>query len=83
MPSKTSTSRKRKGRARRLTAKRWIQGAVRSPGALHVMLHVPQGQVIPLALLREADKDHGLLGKRARLAKTLRALRKKIRGNRS
>ena len=77
--SKKTRAKKRGSKKRRVTARRWIRAAVGSPSALHVMLHVPQGQIIPRALLEEASKDHGLLGKRARLAKTLAALRREIR----
>lgn len=42
-------------------------------GALKRMLGIPQNKKIPLALLRRAAKRPGLLGKRARLALTLRS----------
>jgi len=55
-------------------AKRWIQKAIKKPGALHRSLGVPLGERIPLDDLRRAAKAHGKLGKRARLALTLRKL---------
>jgi hypothetical protein len=45
------------------------------PGALHKQLGVPAGQKIPVATLRAAAKMPGTLGKRARLALTLRSFR--------
>jgi hypothetical protein len=54
----------------------WVQKAMGSPGALHKQLGVPAGEKIPIKLLNKAAKDDGLLGKRARLAITLRGFRK-------
>lgn len=54
----------------------WIAGAVRKPGALHKMLGVPQGQTIPATKLSKAAKAPGKLGKRARLAQTLKGFNK-------
>ena len=56
-------------------AKNWISGAIKHPGSLHRMLRVPQGQNIPVAKIDAAAEKGGVLGKRARLAKTLRGLR--------
>lgn len=53
-------------------AKKWIAGAIKHPGALHAQLGVPQGKKIPAATLNAAAKKGGTLGKRARLAKTLK-----------
>lgn len=52
-------------------AKKWIQGAIKHPGALHRELGVPQGQKIPKARVAAAASKPGILGKRARLAMTL------------
>ena len=62
-----------------MARRRWIQGAVKKSkkGALHRTLHVPAGKRIPLKLLETAAKKKGFTGKRARLALTLRRLRKK------
>jgi hypothetical protein len=57
-------------------AKKWIQKAIKKPGALHRQLGVPQGQKIPVTKLRAAAKKGGKLGQRARLALTLRKLRR-------
>lgn len=53
----------------------WIKGAVEHPGALHEQLGVPQGQKIPEKKLSRAAKKPGLLGKRARLAETLKGFK--------
>ncbi len=55
-------------------AKKWIQGAIKNPGALHAQLGVPQGQTIPTKKLNAAAKKGGKLGRRARLAQTLKTL---------
>ena len=51
---------------------KWIAGAIHNPGALHRQLGVPMGQKIPAAKLSKAAKAGGKLGRRARLAQTLR-----------
>jgi hypothetical protein len=53
-------------------AEKWIQKAIKHPGALHKELHVPEGKKIPVKKLNAAAKKPGIEGKRARLAKTLR-----------
>jgi hypothetical protein len=55
---------------------KWIQGAIKHPGALHRQLHVPQGQKIPAGKLAKAEHAGGKLGQRARLAETLGHLHK-------
>lgn len=58
-------------------AKKWIAKAISRPGALHKQLGVPQGEKIPEKKLAKAAKsDNPTLAKRARLAKTLKGLRK-------
>lgn len=54
----------------------WIAGAIKHKGALHSEMGVPQGKKIPVAKLSKAAKAGGKLGKRARLAETLRGLHK-------
>ena len=44
---------------------KWIQGAIKKPGALHEQLGVPQGQKIPAKKLAAAAKKPGKLGQRA------------------
>ena len=52
--------------------KKWIQGAIKRPGALRKKLGVKKGQKIPAKKLNAAAKKKGRTGKQARLAKTLR-----------
>lgn len=59
-----------------MPAKKWIQGAIGKPGALHKNLGVPQGQKIPAGKLAAAAKRPGVVGKEARLAKTLKGMKK-------
>ncbi len=58
-------------------AKNWIAGATKNKGALHRNLGVPEGQKIPAAKITAAAKRPGKVGKEARLAETLKGLRKK------
>lgn len=58
-------------------AKRWISKAIKHPGALHRQLGVAEGEKIPERKLRSAAGKGGKLGRRARLAMTLRKLRHK------
>ena len=57
-------------------AEQWIAGAIKHPGALHKQLHVPQGKPIPPGKLAKAAHAGGKLGKRARLAETLKGFHK-------
>lgn len=57
--------------------KKWIQKAIKKPGALHKALKVKKGEKIPEGKLEKAAHKGGKLGRRARLAKTLRDLSKK------
>ena len=54
----------------------WIQGAIKHPGALRASLHVKAGEKIPAKKLAAAAKKPGTLGRRARLAQTLRGFKK-------
>lgn len=56
--------------------KKWIQGAIKHKGALHKELGVPQGKKIPEKKLEKAAKSKGKLGQRARLAETLKGMKK-------
>lgn len=58
-------------------AKNWIQGAIKHPGALRKALHAKKGKPIPEAKLEAAAKKGGTIGKRARLAETLKKMHKK------
>ena len=55
-------------------AKKWIQGAIKHPGALHEELGVPKGEKIPAKKLEKAAHAGGKLGQRARLAETLEGM---------
>lgn len=57
-----------------MAEKKWIQGAVKHPGALRKELGVKKGEKIPEKKLDAAAKKGGKEGERARLAKTLRKL---------
>lgn len=59
-----------------MAKKNWIQGAIKKPGALRKQLGVKQGEKIPAGKLEEAAKKGGKIGKRARLAQTLKKLNK-------
>jgi hypothetical protein len=57
-------------------AEKWIQKAIKKPGALRKELGVKKGKKIPAKKLNAAAKKGGKLGARARLAKTLKKLHK-------
>jgi len=57
-------------------AEKWIQKAIKNPGALRKELGVKEGKTIPAKKLAKAAKAPGKLGQRARLAETLKGLRK-------
>ena len=57
--------------------KRWIQSAIKKPGSLRSSLGAKKGEPIPVSKLKAAAKQKGKTGKRARLALTLRKMRKK------
>ena len=53
----------------------WIQGAIKKPGSLRKSLGVKKGEKIPAKKLAAAAKKPGKLGRRARLAQTLKGLK--------
>jgi len=55
---------------------KWIQRAIKHPGALHKQLGIPEGKKIPAGTLASAAEKGGKLGRRARLAETLKKLHK-------
>ena len=57
-----------------MAKKKWIQKAIRKPGALRKQLGVAGGKTIPASKLAAAAKKGGTLGRRARLARTLKKL---------
>ena len=56
-------------------AEKWIQNAIKKPGSLRKSLGVKKGETIPASKLKSAAKKPGLMGKRARLAKTLKGMK--------
>jgi hypothetical protein len=61
-----------------IMAEKWIQGAIKKPGALHKSLGVPEGKKIPEAKLKKAEHSKNpTTAKRARLAETLKGMKKK------
>jgi hypothetical protein len=55
-------------------AKNWIQGAIKKPGSLRKSLGVKEGETIPAKKLAAAANKGGTIGRRARLAQTLKKL---------
>lgn len=60
-----------------MATKKWIQEAIKNPGALRKELGAKPGKNIPEAKLAKAAKAPGKLGKQARLAETLKGMKKK------
>lgn len=56
-------------------AEKWIQKAIKKPGALRSALGVKEGKNIPAKALNKAAKAPGKMGQRARLAKTLKGMK--------
>jgi hypothetical protein len=56
-------------------AEKWIQKAIKKPGALRKELGAKAGQPIPAKKLAAAAKKPGKLGQRARLAETLKKMK--------
>jgi hypothetical protein len=52
----------------------WIQGAIKKKGSLRKSLGAKKGEPIPAAKLAAAAKKGGKLGRRARLAQTLKKM---------
>lgn len=57
-------------------AKNWIKDAIKKPGALRKELGAKPGKPIPAKKLAAAAKKPGKIGQRARLAQTLKGLKK-------
>ena len=57
--------------------KKFIQKAIKKPGALRKSLGIKKGEKIPASKLKAAAKKKGKLGQRARLAMTLKKLNRK------
>jgi hypothetical protein len=56
-------------------AEKWIQKAIKKPGALRAQLGAKEGKPIPANKLAAAAKKPGKLGQRARLAQTLKKMK--------
>jgi hypothetical protein len=55
-----------------MAKEKWIQKAIKKPGALHKSLHVKPGEKIPESKIKKAEHSKDpKLAKRARLAETL------------
>jgi hypothetical protein len=54
---------------------KWIQKAIKKPGALRKSLGVKKGEKIPAGKLAAAAKKGGKMGQRARLAMTLKKMK--------
>lgn len=60
-----------------MTKDKWIQGAIKKPGALHKSLGVKKGDKIPEEKIKKAEHSKNpKLAKRARLAETLKHMKK-------
>jgi hypothetical protein len=59
-----------------MAGNKWIQEAIKKPGALRSELGAKPGKPIPEKKLEKAAKAPGKLGQRARLAETLKGLKK-------
>jgi hypothetical protein len=57
-------------------AEKWISKAIKKPGALRAQLGVKEGKTIPAKKLAAAAKKPGKIGQRARLAETLKGMKK-------
>jgi len=59
-----------------MATKNWIASAIKKPGALRKSLGVKEGEKIPAGKLAKAAEKGGKMGQRARLAQTLRKMKK-------
>lgn len=60
-----------------MATKNWIADAIKKPGSLRSELGVKEGKTIPAKKLAAAAKKTGKIGQRARLAETLKGMKKK------
>ena len=68
---------KKGGEIEKAKGGKWIQKAIKKPGALRAQLGAKKGEPIPAGKLAAAAKKGGKLGQRARLAMTLKKMKKK------
>jgi|LauGreDrversion4_2_1035121.scaffolds.fasta_scaffold227160_2 hypothetical protein len=67
---------KKGGEVEKAKGGKWIQKAIKKPGALRAQLGAKKGEPIPAGKLAAAAKKPGKLGQRARLAQTLKKMKK-------
>ena len=67
---------KAKGVFKKGGSAKFIQSAIKKPGALRASMGVKKGEKIPAKKLAAAAKKPGKMGQRARLAQTLSKLKK-------
>ena len=72
----TSMTAKRGKKIAKAKGGKWIQSAIKKPGALRSALGVKKGQKIPAGKLAAAAKKPGKVGQRARFAQTLKGMKK-------
>jgi hypothetical protein len=72
-----ATKMKMGGEVEKAKGGKWIQKAIKKPGALRAQLGAKKGEPIPAGKLAAAAKKPGKLGQRARLAQTLKKMKKK------
>ena len=59
-----------------MATKNWIAGAIKNKGALRAEMGIKGDKPIPAKKLAAAAKKPGKMGQRARLAETLKGLKK-------
>jgi|TARA_R100000093_G_scaffold36029_1_gene19002 hypothetical protein len=74
--SRSDIPRELKGNRKVAKDKKWIQKAIKKPGALRKSLGIKKGKTIPAAKLKAAAKKPGKLGQRARLAMTFKKMKR-------
>jgi len=57
--------------------KKWVDKAIKRPGALREKTHTKEGKNIPVSTLERLAKEPGRTGRQARLALTMRKWNKK------
>jgi hypothetical protein len=67
---------KKGGEVEKAKGSKWIQKAIKKPGALRAQLGAKKGEPIAAGKLAAAAKKGGKLGQRARLAQTLKKMKK-------
>jgi len=77
MDKELGATKMKKGGMVKAKGGKWIQKAIKKPGALRKSLGAKKGEPIPAGKLAAAAKKPGKLGQRARLAVTLGKMRKK------